>query len=186
MSRNRWSFVAVLAACLVSAAAIAAVASATSGSSRTAARIPTGWLGTATHGVSAARHAGPSSVSGVTIRAVFVQPSFRLNAGDPGGFDEFAVSGPLRKHGVRVGFGIVRCAISAPDQDLGDCSGVFNLGGRFPDGSQITIQGLTSPATDWFNAITGGTGRFANATGEVEAENIGTTNRIRLTFHVTG
>jgi hypothetical protein len=182
MSRNRWSFVAVLAACLVSAAAVGAVASA-AGSGRAAAQIHSGWLGTATNRVhSLARPSSPAT-GGVTIRAVFVTQAFRANTGDPGGFDEFAVSGPLRSGGVRIGFGVVRCAISVPAQGLGDCSGVFNLGGRFPNGSQITIQGLTSSATDWFNAVTGGTGRFANASGEVEAQNIAT-DRISLAFHI--
>jgi hypothetical protein len=178
--------VAVLAACVVSAAVIAAVASA-AGSGRAAMRIDSGWLGTAAKQGQSLATPGASTASkegGITIHTVFVTQAFRANTGDSGGFDEFAVSGPLRSEGHRIGFGIVRCAVTVPEQGIADCTGVFNLGGQFPNGSQLTIQGMTSDATDWYNAITGGTGRFAEASGQLEAQNIAP-NRIRVTFHIT-
>jgi hypothetical protein len=149
-------------------------------------RIHSGWLGTAAkQGQSLPKpRSSATAEHGVTIDTVFVTQAFRANTGDSGGFDEFAVSGPLRSEGHRVGFGIVRCAVTVPAKGIADCTGVFNLGGQFPRGSQLTIQGMTSDATDWYNAITGGTGRFAEASGQLEAQNIAP-NRIRVTFHIT-
>jgi hypothetical protein len=186
MFANRWRLVAVLAACAVSAAVIVAVASAAGSGGRAAMRIHSGWLGTAVkQGQSLAKpRSSTTAGNGVMIHTVFVTRAFRANTGDSGGFDEFAVSGPLRSAGHRIGFGIVRCAVTVPAQGIADCTGVFNLGGQFPKGSQLTIQGMTSDATDWFNAITGGTGRFAEARGQLEAQNIAP-NRIRVTFHIT-
>ena len=179
MNTTRWGVGIGLIVFAVIAVVVTAVASASGSNNRL---LGGGWLG---HASSARASAGPAQLSGRSdgeLRLVFVQSQVLTNS--PGGFDDFAVSGPVRRQGTTVGFGIVRCAIAAPDQGLGDCSGTFNLGGSFPHGGQITIHGMTSSATHWFNAITGGTGRFAHASGQVEARNIGTTNRIGLIFHL--
>jgi hypothetical protein len=149
-------------------------------------RIRSGWLGTGRSAANSAERTASSAVKAdKTIRTIFVQENFLLNSVRDG-FAEFVVSGPLYNPAEtrRVGFGIVRCAVAVPDEGLAECDGTFNLGRPFPRGAQITIQGLSSPATHWFNAITGGTGKYREVDGQVEARNIGTTNKVETIFHL--
>jgi hypothetical protein len=149
-------------------------------------QIRNGWLGTGSAG--AARlvesPATPSSDEDA-FRAIFVIEHVATNE-HPSGFDEFVVSGPLMnvRETRRIGSLAGDCAFADPE--IAECELTANLGRPFPQGSQITIQGLSSAATHWFNAITGGTGRFDTAAGQVEARNIGTTNKIALVFRLEG
>jgi hypothetical protein len=175
--------------CLLAAVLVVGFAGWTPGKARaTSAPIENGWLGTGTAGATVGKATATSGREGKLISVVFVQQKASIENGS-GGFTEFVVSGPVLKHHKTVGFGVVRCTFAAsgqgPNQGLAECDGTFNFGPPFPGGSQITIQGLSSPATHWFNAITGGTGRYAHARGEVDSRNIGTTNKIGLIFHVT-
>jgi hypothetical protein len=166
-------------------AAVAAAAGIASAASR-GTQLRNGWLGTGS--AEAARSVQSTAVTSSdqdTIRAIFVIEHFATNE-HPGGFDEFVVSGPLMnvRETRRIGFLAGDCAFADPE--IAECELTANLGRPFPQGSQITIQGLSSAAPHWFNAITGGTGRFDTAAGEVEARNIGTTNKIALVFRLEG
>jgi hypothetical protein len=177
---SRWVLaVASISLCAVIGAALSSVAA----SGSTPSRPRSGWLGTG--GAATARSTRRAPEADRRIHNILVVTNFRFNA-NPRGFDELAISGPLLNPSQtkRVGFGAVHCTFLGLKSELSECEGTFNLGARFPRGNQITIQGLSSPATHWFNAITGGTGRFSGVEGQIEARNIAGTNKIRQIFHI--
>jgi hypothetical protein len=101
--------------------------------------------------------------------------------------DQLVVQGSVLKPGTthRIGLFSVRCQLVAPHKNaLFDCNATFNLHGPFPAGRSITSQGWSSNATTWTNAITGGTGRYANVTGQVHLHNIRKTNDIDTWFYL--
>lgn len=170
----------MLAICVV-ALVILVVGLATGATTRP--NVRNGWLGTGD--VKAARRVvqNQGGANEHTFRAVFVQEHFAINV-HPDGFDEFVISGPVRNAAEtrRIGFLAGHC--TQADPQLFECELTANFGPPFPGGSSISIQGLSSAATHWFNAVTGGTGRFDEVSGEVEARNIGATNKIALVFHL--
>jgi hypothetical protein len=102
--------------------------------------------------------------------------------------DQLLVEGPVLKPNTndpdRIGFFTVRCQFVAPAKGLLDCNVTFNLYGDFPHGATITAQGLSSDSSSWINAVTGGTRRYANATGQVHLQNIGTTVDVDAWFYL--
>ncbi|WP_431045907.1 dirigent protein [Streptomyces sp. P1-3] len=112
-----------------------------------------------------------------------------LDLGAPGRSvgDQFVFSGNLLSTAKPAGRVVGRfggfCVITALERNSGQCSttAVFS-------GGQITVQGeqtgipTPSPVT---NAITGGTGKFRDAGGEMKLRLL-TPATWDLTFHVTG
>jgi hypothetical protein len=179
MHRKTIALIAVIAVSLVTIASLASAAS-------RGPRVRNGWLGTGN--TAAGRSADSPAVSSADerrIRAIFVTEHFAINT-NPDGFDEFVVSGPLMNVAEtrRIGFLAGDCSLADPA--ISECELTANFGRPFPQGDSISIHGLSSPATHWFNAITGGTGRFDDAAGELEARNIGSTNKVALVFHLEG
>ncbi len=89
--------------------------------------------------------------------------------------DQLVVEGPVLKPNTNETIGLfsARCQLVAPERDsLFDCNVTFNLYGTFPQGASITAQGGSSNATSWTNAVTGGSRRYANVTGQVSFHNI--------------
>jgi hypothetical protein len=102
--------------------------------------------------------------------------------------DQLIVEGPVLKPNTndpdKIGLFTVRCQVVAPNKGLLDCNVTFNLYGTFPQGASITAQGMASDSTSWTNAVTGGTRRYANVTGQVRLHNIGTSNDIDAWFYL--
>jgi len=183
MRKVMWASVASIAVLLVTLANLGAASTAPKQS-----RILSGWLGTAQATAPVNSRQVDSSLSIDAKRHVILNVrSFLFNPAPRDGFAEFALSGPLlhRKDSDRVGFLAGSCAVTNPNKDfLGECELTANFGPSFPAGNQITIQGLSSNATHWFDAINGGTGRYAGAHGQVEARNIPGTSKIELIFYI--
>ena len=180
MNSGKWSAIVVaIALSIVVGTAI------TSASAPRSNRLENAWLGTEWSQTDIGATRSRNSEAEKVVRVVFVQESF-VDGGDPEGLYQFKVSGRVynASETKRVGFAGVHCTLIHSKKGLAECEGTFNLGDDFPGGSQITIQGFSSPATHWFNAITGGTGRYREANGEAEARNIGTTNKVEVTFHI--
>jgi hypothetical protein len=100
--------------------------------------------------------------------------------------DQLVVEGPVLKPHTndKIGLFSVRCQLVAPGRFLFDCNITFNLHGAFPYADSITVQGSASDATTWTNAVTGGSGRYSNVTGEVRFHNIGTSIDVDALFHL--
>jgi hypothetical protein len=179
MRNSRWLLLVASISILVVGAALTSIAA----PGNTRARLRSGWIGTGRAGTGHRPVAAPKTDT--RIHNIFVVKNVRFNS-KPKGFDELAVSGPLWNPSEtrKVGFGAVHCTFLGLKSGLSECEGTFNLGAAFPGGNQITIQGMSSPATHWFNAITGGTGSFSNADGQVEVRNIAETNKIDQIFHI--
>jgi hypothetical protein len=93
--------------------------------------------------------------------------------------DQFVFTNDLKRDGQKVGEDGGTCtvtripAVGAPTLH---CLGTNSL-----PGGQISVQGLTSPGKPFVFAITGGTGRYSDAQGQVFGENTSpTTMRIRI------
>ena len=107
----------------------------------------------------------------IHLREASPTPKLKVvDIGDPGvsaGDHVVTVDGVLDEHGDRAGSMSQVCTILSPGENVFtstyDCSGSFDLA----DGS-ITVQGTFVPTAESSTlAITGGTGRFAKARGEV-------------------
>jgi hypothetical protein len=103
--------------------------------------------------------------------------------------DQLVVEGPVLKPNTndpdRIGLFSARCQSVAPAKNsLFDCNVTFNLYGTFPHGASITSQGPSSNATSWTNAVTGGSRRYANVTGQIRLHNIAGTVDIDAWFYL--
>jgi hypothetical protein len=105
---------------------------------------------------------------------------------DPAGFgvgDRFVFSQDLSRGGEKVGESAVECVfVRAGDQtSTANCVGSFTL-----PGGQIAAQGLvtfTQEDAPFSVAVTGGTGRYSEAEGELHVETVSETEE-RLTFRL--
>ena len=158
--------------------------------SPTARTIPNGWMGTATTQSSLGRSALPRITGAETVHVILHQTNITFtDVGAPGPSigDTIEVSGPLLNadRTKTVGFMAGHCTVTNPERRfLTECELTANLGGSFPQGNQLTVQGFSNDATHWFNAVTGGAGRYGNVRGTVEARNISTTPYIDLVFRL--
>jgi hypothetical protein len=120
-----------------------------------------------------------------TLHVILRQKNFVFLDSNPEGplGDSLVVGGPLLKPHTNdhIGLFSVRCQLAS--RDLQDCTVTFNLHGNFPYRDSITVQGIAA-GTTWTNAVTGGSGRYANVTGEVRFHNIGTSIDIDALFHL--
>ena len=136
-------------------------------------------------GSSSRGSASASSAShGQTLRvtAVFNEIA-QIDLGDPGFSlgDEVVFSGVLRQGGQRVGrVGVVCTFTSAanPNSVQAQCPATADLAG-----GQITLQGLVTNRDLKVLSITGGSGRYAGATGQMHARFVTQTKAI-LTFQL--
>jgi hypothetical protein len=93
--------------------------------------------------------------------------------------DEFVFSNDLFQDGEKVGTDGGTCTVTRVESGGAvtlHCSGTNAL-----PGGQISVQGLAAPGEPFELAITGGTGRYRNARGQVFGENTSPTEmRIEL------
>jgi hypothetical protein len=101
---------------------------------------------------------------GKTLRFdVVFSPFFVVDVGEPNlSLGDYTVfHDQLFSHGERVGDEGGTCPIVDVDQGLIHCTGTIRL-----SGGQITYQGLTTTAPTKHLAITGGTGRYQDVSGQ--------------------
>lgn len=113
-----------------------------------------------------------------TLRlAIRFSPFFLLDLGTPGvskGDELVDNDHLLDRRGHEVGHDGLACTITDPSGPEAACQGTFVV-----RGAQITVQFLNGPPAVKIGAITGGTGRFRGARGEMRlvepaAGNVGT------------
>ena len=122
-------------------------------------------------GVSAATPSATKPSKTRTFQFVFrfSDAHVRLDLGSPGltTADTDTFTGPVLndKETNRVGFGQGHCVITLPNRPLAQCTTSL-----FFDHGQIATQGPNYYNRPFNHAITGGTGVFRNALGEMRAE----------------
>ena len=112
-----------------------------------------------------------------------------LGAPDYSEADQFVFTNDLLRGVTKVGEDGGVCTVTRVEEDGGStllCSGSNSL-----PGGQITVSGLVSYGPDeefkkepYFFAITGGTGKYRNARGEVKITELGSTALLRLSFRI--
>ena len=103
--------------------------------------------------------------------------------------DQYVFTNDLSRKGKKVGIDGGVCSVVRIEADGGStlqCNGVNSL-----PGGQIITAGLVSYGPDeafkkdpYYFGITGGTGKYRTAHGEVKIEELGSTEVLRLTFRV--
>ena len=109
-------------------------------------------------------------------------PFFLLDLGRPGisqGDQITANDRLLNRNGKSVGHDGLACTITDPSHAEAACQGTFVL-----PGGQITVQFLNSPPPVKIGAITGGTGRFRAAEGQMRLVEPATGNVGTVTFSI--
>jgi hypothetical protein len=133
----------------------------------------------------AARAAGGSPSSDEQTLQFTIQFSdfFLLDLGEPGmskGDQLIQDDRLLNARGSEIGHDGVACTVTDPSLPEAACQGSFAL----PLG-QITVQFLNGPPAVKIGAITGGTGRYRNARGQVKIVEPDTGNRGSITFSLS-
>jgi hypothetical protein len=121
------------------------------------------------------------------VTAVFTEFDASIDVGAPGLSlgDEVVFAGNLLRNGQQVGrVGVVCSFVSTQNVDRveAQCPATATL----PDG-QITIQGvIVNRALNWTLPITGGSGRYDRARGQVTSRDISTPTQpqVELTFQL--
>ena len=107
-------------------------------------------------------------------------PFFLLDLGQPGpsqGDQIVSNDRLLNASGHEVGHDGIACTMTDPSVPEAACQGSFIL-----PGGQITMQFLNTPPSTKIGAITGGTGRYRTARGEVKIVEPATGNLGSVTF----
>jgi hypothetical protein len=133
-------------------------------------------------GGSASASSGDGHGHTIRVTAVFKEVG-QIDVGDPGFSlgDEVIFSGVLRQGGKRVGrVGVVCTFTSAanPNSVQAQCPATADL-----PGGQITLQGLVTNRELKVLSITGGSGRYDGAEGQMHARFVSETKAI-LTFQL--
>jgi Allene oxide cyclase barrel like domain len=133
-------------------------------------------------GGSASKSTGDATGHTIRVIAVF-QETAEIDVGAPGFSlgDEVVFAGDLRQAGERVGrVGVVCTFTSAADPSMvqAQCPATADL-----PGGQITLQGLVTNRDLRVLPITGGSGRYQGAEGEMFARFLSQTKAV-LTFHL--
>jgi hypothetical protein len=123
----------------------------------------------------------------IRVTAVFTEFDPNIDVGAPGFSlgDEVVFSGNLLQDGRQVGrVGVVCTFVSTANADRveAQCPATAIL-----PGGQITVQGvIVNRALNWTLPITGGSGRYDRARGEVVSRDISTPTQpqVELTFHL--
>jgi len=142
-------------------------------------------LGSSSHG-SASTSSGHADKT-IRVVAVFTEFDPNIDLGAPGFSlgDEVVFSGNLLRNGEQVGrVGVVCTFVSTQNADRveAQCPATATL-----PGGQITIQGvIVNRALNWTLPITGGSGRYDRARGQVVSRDISTPTQpqVELTFHL--
>jgi hypothetical protein len=135
----------------------------------------------------AAGSASSEDSGGQTIRAVFFPTDFaQIDNGAQGLSlgDEVVFSGPLRRSGVQVGRAAVICTfvLVTAAREEAQCPGTAEL-----PGGQITVGGvIVNQALSFTLPITGGSGAFQGAGGQLVSQDASTATQPKLifTFHL--
>lgn len=105
----------------------------------------------------------------------------------PRGFslgDEFVFSARLMKNGKQVGSLGVVCTVTSTRTETVQCIATATFLRWFHGGGQITVQGLLVGEPERFTlAITGGTGSFVGAEGQVHVRQVSETLEV-VTFEL--
>jgi hypothetical protein len=119
-------------------------------------------------------------VKSVTIEEQFVDvPPANASLGD-----QFVFSSRLRKSGERVGDASVVCTLTALRTETVQCVATARFARSFHGGGQITVQGLLFGEPERFSLpITGGSGAFIGADGQVHVRQVNPTLEV-LTFEL--
>jgi hypothetical protein len=123
----------------------------------------------------------------IRVTAVFTEFDPDIDVGAPGFSlgDEVVFSGDLLRNGERVGrVGVVCTFVSTQNADRveAQCPATAIL-----PGGQITIQGvIVNRSLDFTLPITGGSGRYDRARGQVVSRDVSTPTQpqVELTFHL--
>ena len=142
-------------------------------------------LGSSSHG-SASTSSGHADKT-IRVVAVFTEFDPNIDLGAPGFSlgDEVVFSGNLLRNGEQAGrVGVVCTFVSTQNADRveAQCPATATL-----PGGQITIQGvIVNRALNWTLPITGGSGRYDRARGQVVSRDISTPTQpqVELTFHL--
>ena len=142
-------------------------------------------LGSSSHG-SASTSSGHADKM-IRVVAVFTEFDPNIDLGAPGFSlgDEVVFAGNLLRDGEQVGrVGVVCTFVSTQNADRveAQCPATATL-----PGGQITIQGvIVNRALNWTLPITGGSGRYDRARGQVVSRDISTPTQpqVELTFHL--
>ena len=130
------------------------------------------------------------SVATLRVRGREVDSAF-LDLGDSGFSigDQFAFTNDLLSGGNKVGEDGGLCVVTR--LTAAGASTFKCVGSNYLPGGQITVQGLVTygPTEEvkedpYLFAITGGTGRYRTARGEVRIEELGN-GRLRITFRIS-
>ena len=150
-------------------------------------------VGAVSPALGASRQGAASTSSGradgqtIRVTAVFTEFDPNIDVGAPGFSlgDEVVFSGNLLQAGKQVGrVGVVCTFVSTANADRveAQCPATATL-----PGGQITVQGvIINRALNWTLPITGGSGRYDRARGEVVSRDISTPTQpqVELTFHL--
>jgi hypothetical protein len=118
---------------------------------------------------------------GRTIRVVSVLTEEELLDLGSEGFslgDEFIFSSDLWKQDRRVGRSGVVCTVTSVEHEESQCVATASFGN-----GQITAQGIPTGPERFVLPITGGSGAFSGAEGQVHVRQVSETREI-LTFHL--
>jgi hypothetical protein len=92
--------------------------------------------------------------------------------------DEFIFSANLHQHGKEVGHDGVVCTFTSADREEAEC-----VATAWFSGGQITVQGLVAGESEFVLPVTGGSGKYEGAEGEIHIKEVSETKEI-LTFHI--
>jgi hypothetical protein len=117
-----------------------------------------------------------------TIRVVSIiteQDFLDLGAEGPSLGDQFVFTSKELKDGEEVGHTGVACTLTSVEREEFQC-----VATTWFRGGQITIQGLIDGATTFTVPITGGSGKYQGAEGEVHVRQVSDTKEI-VTYRLT-
>jgi hypothetical protein len=115
----------------------------------------------------------------IRVASVIEEEEFLdLGAEGPSLGDEFVFSSQLLKGGEEVGHSGVVCTATSVEREEFQC-----LATSWFENGQITAQGLVSGEETFVVPITGGSGKYKGADGEVHVRSVSPTKEI-LTFRV--
>jgi hypothetical protein len=144
-------------------------------------------LGASSQGAASTSSAGGGKQQTIRLLAVFTEFDANIDVGAPGFSlgDEVVFSGNLLQNGKQVGrIGVVCTFVSTANADRveAQCPTTSIL-----PGGQITTQGtIVNRSLNFTLPITGGSGQFQGAGGQVVSRDISTPTQpqVKLTFHL--
>ena len=144
-------------------------------------------LGASSHGATSTASGHADQQQTIRVVAVFTEFDPNIDVGAAGFSlgDEVVFAGNLLQDGKQVGrVGVVCTFVSTANADRveAQCPATATL-----PGGQITIQGvIVNRSLNWTLPITGGSGRYDRARGQVVSRDVSTPTQpqIELTFHL--